>query len=369
MADFQIPTPALHRWVVDLFRAAGSSEREATLTADHLVGANLAGHDSHGVGMVHRYVSSLLNDELKLNQTVKIASETGSLLAIDAMRGMGQAVTHQAMEIAIDRARKHGVAVMGLRNSHHLGRVGHYAEQAVAAGMVSIHFTNAISSPPMVAPYGGSEARFLTNPFTVGIPRTDGKPIVLDFATSAIAHGKARVSYNKKVKVPAGSLIDAQGNPTEDPAVMFEPAQGPHGALMPFANHKGYALAMVCELLGAALTGGETTHPGNMTMNFAIWNNMLTLVFDPQKLGTGERFEQEARNFVDWVKSARVSEVGKELGGIMMPGDPERVSRAKRAQLMPIDAGTMAQMDQASAAVAGRFGQSPGPLSALERGC
>jgi uncharacterized oxidoreductase len=369
MADFQIPTPALHRWVVDLFRAAGSSEREATLTSDHLVGANLAGHDSHGVGMVHRYVNSLLNNELQLNQTVKIASETGSLLAIDAMRGMGQAVTHQAMEIAIERARQHGVAVMGLRNSHHLGRVGHYAEQAVAAGMVSIHFTNAVSNPPMVAPYGGSEARFLTNPFTVGIPRADGKPIVLDFATSAIAHGKVRVAHNKKVKVPAGSLIDAQGNSTEDPSVMFEPPQGPHGALMPFANHKGHALAMVCELLGAALTGGETTHPGNMNMKHAVWNNMLTLVFDPQKLGTGERFEQEARSFVDWVKSARVSEIGKELGGIMMPGDPERASRAKRAQLMPIDAGTMAQMDESSAAIARRFGQSPGPLSALERGC
>jgi uncharacterized oxidoreductase len=369
MAEHLIPTPALHRWVVDLFRAAGSNEHEASITADHLVGANLAGHDSHGVGMVHRYVLSLLNDELKLNQQVQIAHESGSLLTIDAQRGMGQSVTHQAMQLAIERTRKNGVCVMGLRNSHHLGRVGHYAEQAVAAGLISIHFTNAISTPSMVAPWGGSEARFLTNPFTVGIPRADGKPIVLDFATSAIAHGKVRVAYNKQVDVPTGSLIDAQGNPTTNPGVMFEPADGPHGALMPFAAHKGYALAMVCELLGAALTGGETTHPGNMNMKYAIWNNMLTLVFDPNHLGTGERFDQEARSFVDWVKSARLSEVGQELGGIMMPGDPERVSRAKRAELVPVDAGTVTQLDQASASIAARFGQSPGPLSALERSC
>ncbi len=365
MAEVSIPTAPLHRWVVDLFRAAGSNEREAQLTADHLVGANLAGHDSHGVGMAPRYVNSLLNDEMKLNQRVAIAHDAASLIAVDGRRGMGQSVTHQAMEIAIDRARTHGVCVMGLRNSHHLGRVGHWAEQAVAAGMVSIHFTNAVSNPPMVAPWGGAQGRFLTNPFTVGIPRADGEAIVLDFATSAIAHGKARVAYNKKVEVPPGSLIDAAGNATNDPAVMFEPPDGPHGALMPFANHKGYALAMVCELLGAALTGGETTQPDNMKMKYAIWNNMLVLVFDPSKLGTGERFEQEARSFVDWVRSARLSEVGKELGAILMPGDPERRSRAARAALVPIDSGTMAQMDAASAAIAQRFGSSPGPLSAL----
>jgi uncharacterized oxidoreductase len=232
-----------------------------------------------------------------------------------------------------------------------------------------VHFTNAISSVAMVSPWGGGEGRFLTNPFTVGIPRADGNPIVLDFATSAIAHGKVRVAYNKRVQVPAGALVDAQGQATRDPAVMFEPAEGPHGALMPFADHKGHALAMVCELLGAALTGGETTHPANMTMKYGIWNNMLAILFDPARLGTGERFEQEARTFVDWVKTARLSEAGQANGGIMMPGDPERRSRVVRAERLPIDAGTMVQMDAASAAIAQRFGQSPGPLSALERGC
>jgi uncharacterized oxidoreductase len=369
MAEKIVHPETMHRWMVDLWQRAGSSAREATLTADHLVGANLAGHDSHGVGMAPRYVKSWKVNELQLNQTVEVVVDNGPMITVDGRHGMGQSVTHQAMEIAIARAREHGVCVMGLKNSHHLGRVGHWAEQAIAAGMVSIHFTNAVSSAPMVSAWGGAEGRFLTNPFTVGIPRADGRPIVLDFATSAIAHGKARVAYNKKVRVPAGSLIDAQGQPTDDPAVMFEPPEGPHGALMPFANHKGHALAMVCELLGAALTGGETMHPAHMQVKYAIWNNMLTLVFDPNRLGTGERFEQEARTFVDWVRSAKLSEVGRELGGILMPGDPERVSRDKRAKAVPVDSGTLAQMDQASASVAARFGQSPGPLSALECGC
>ncbi len=369
MAEHLIPTAALHRWVVDLFRAAGSSEREATLTADHLVGANLAGHDSHGVGMAPRYVDSLLNNELQLNQTVAILSDTGPMLSVDGRRGMGQSVTHQAMELAIARARQHGVCVMGLRHSHHLGRVGHWAEQAVAAGMVSIHFTNAVTRNPLVAPFGGAQGRFNTNPFTVGLPRADGGPLVLDFATSAIAQGKVRVAYNKKVPVPAGSLIDARGEPTTDPAVMFEPAGGPHGALQPFASHKGYALAMICELLGAALIGGETTQPAHMGNTFGVWNNMLAIVFDPKRLSGSEGFEAEARAFVEWVRSASLSKDGQALGGILMPGDPERRTRQARAKQVPIDPGTMAQMDKASADVAKRFGQSPGPLSALERGC
>jgi uncharacterized oxidoreductase len=360
VTDRLIAAATLHRWTLDLWRAAGCGEREAALVAHHLVTANLTGHDSHGVGMTPRYVKALLGGELELNRTVEIARESGSLLTIDGRRGLGQSVAFQAMEIAIDRARRQGVSVVGLRNAHHIGRVGHWAEQAVASGMVSIHFTNAVSAPPMVAPYGGAQARFLTNPFTVGIPVPGGDPIVLDFATSAIAYGKVRVAYNRKDRVPPGCLIDAQGCATEDPAVMFEPEEGPRGALVTFAAHKGYALAMVCELLGAALIGGPTTRPGNITMKHAIWNNMLAIVFDPSKLGTGAPFESEARSFIDWVRSAPLSGATE---AILMPGDPERRSRKARAEAIPIDGGTLAQLDEASLAIAHARGRSPGPLS------
>lgn len=370
MAEHLIPTATLNRWVVDLWLAAGSSEREAALTADHLVGANLAGHDSHGVGMVPRYVQSYLNDELKLNQKVDIVTDSGSLITIDGKRGMGQSVTYQAMDVAIARAKAHGVCVLGLKNSHHLGRVGHWAEQAVAAGLISIHFTNAIAKPTMVAPHGGAEGRFLTNPFTVGIPKANGagEHLVLDFATSAIAHGKVRVAYNKKVPVPDNCLIDVDGNATNDPTVMFESKTGRSsqgtGALIAAAGHKGYALAMVCELLGAALTGGETAQPRNLNMTYGIWNNMLALVFDPAKLGTSGYFDNEVTSFVQWVKSAPLR---PGFDAILMPGDPERAARKQRAALIPIDSGTLAQLDQASASIAARHGRSPGALSVHER--
>ena len=346
MADLTIHPEALHRWVVDLFLAAGSNQTEARLVADHLVDANLTGHDSHGVGMIPKYVTALVSGKLALNQTIGIVSDTGTMLTVDARRGLGQSVTHQAMELAIARARQHGVCVMGLRNSHHLGRVGHWAEQAIAAGLVSIHFTNA-NSIHVVAPHGGAQARFVTNPFTVGIPRREREPLLLDFATSAIAHGKARVAYNKKVPVPAGCLIDVDGQPTSDPAVVFE---SPAGALLTFAGHKGYALAMVCEMLGAALTGGDTSTPvEGEDVSLRVWNSMLTIVFDPARIGSLEAFEQSAAEFEDLVRSARPAP-GSD--GIRMPGDPERESRKARAGGIVVDAQTAVQLDEAAARVA-----------------
>jgi uncharacterized oxidoreductase len=351
----------MQRWVNDLWLAAGSSPREAALTADHLVGANLAGHDSHGVGMVPRYVNSWLAKELQLNQHAVTVQDSGTMLTVDGQRGMGQVVTHEAMDMAIARAREHGVCVLGLRHSHHLGRVGHWAEQAVEAGLVSVHFVNAVSKP-IVAPHGGTKGRFVTNPFTVGIPVPGRDPILLDFATSAIALGKVRVAHNKQVSVPNGSLLDRHGKPTNDPGVMFPPAGTETGALLPFAGHKGYALAMVCELLGAALAGGDTTRPPNAGMRHAIWNNMLAIVFDPQRMGTAEVFSEEFDAYVEWVRSAPLQD-GTDR--ILVPGEPERATRRARADAIPMDGGTLQQMDDAAAAVSNVCGSSPGPLSAL----
>jgi hydroxycarboxylate dehydrogenase B len=353
------PKP-LHQWIIDLWLAAGASETEARRCADHLVLANLSGHDSHGVGMIPRYVDSFLNNELQLNQTVKVVNDAGAFLTIDGMRGMGQHVTHQAMELAIARAKSHGVCIMGLRHSHHLARVGHWAEQAVAAGLCSIHFTNACSQW-WVAPHGAAEARFVTNPYTVGIPIPGGEPIVLDFATSAIAQGKVRVAYNKGVETPPGSLIDHTGKPTNNPGVLFEPVDGKLGALVTAAAHKGYALSMVCELLGAALTGGETTRPANKPVH-GIWNNMLTIVFDPAKLGTMDTFGSEVAAFTQWVKSARTQPGFDE---ILMPGDPERKARKARAEGFLIDTETLAQMDRASELIQAKFGKSPGKVAGV----
>jgi uncharacterized oxidoreductase len=356
-SDVLLPTEKIRQWVCNLWRAAGSSEHEAQLTADHLVGANLAGHDSHGVGMVAPYVRSLEAGELQLNQRLSVVTDTETLLVVDGNRGIGQSMAFQTMQLAVERARRNGVVIVGLRNTHHIGRVGHWAEQAIAAGFAAIHFTNVVSRPT-VAPHGGRQSRFGTNPLTVGLPRRNAAPILLDFASSAIAVGKVRVAYNRKGQVPAGMLIDHEGEPTTNPAVMYEE---PMGALLTAAGHKGYALAMVCDLLGSALFGGNTSHPSHLRKP-GLYNNMLAIVFDPARFGAGEHFEQEAHAFIDYVQSAKRADPDAP---IEIPGDAERRYRVQRAQALPIDAGTLRTLDEAARAINALRGAALLPASSL----
>src|SRR6516225_6870273 len=137
-----IEARALHAFVVAIWRAAGSEAREAALVADHLVEANLAGHDSHGVGMIPRYVLSCREGELKLNAHAQVVRDAGAVLTIEAGRGFGQVTAFEAMEHGIERAKSLGVCAVGLRNAHHIGRIGHWAEQCARAGLVSFHFVN-----------------------------------------------------------------------------------------------------------------------------------------------------------------------------------------------------------------------------------
>ena len=356
-ADVLLPTEEMRQWVCNLWLAAGSSEQEARLTADHLVGANLAGHDSHGVGMIASYVRSLQAGELQLNQKISIVTDADTLLVVDGNRGMGQSMAFQTMELAIERARRHGVVIAGLRNTHHIGRVGHWAEQAIAAGFASIHFTNVVSRA-LVAPHGGSQGRFGTNPLTVGLPRRNAPPILLDFATSAIAVGKVRVAYNKQVQVAPGVLIDHDGKPTTNPAVMYEE---PLGALLTAAGHKGYALAMVCDLLGSALFGGNTPQPSRLRIP-GLYNNSLAIVFDPARFGAGEHFEQETQSFIEYVQSAKQTNPGAP---IEVPGDAERRYRVQRAKALPIDNGTLRTLDEAAKMINELRGAALPPASSL----
>jgi uncharacterized oxidoreductase len=342
-SNVSLPTEQTRHWLYNLWRAAGSNDGEARLTADHLVGANLAGHDSHGVSMAGPYVRSLTANELQLNQKLSVVTDTESLLVVDGNRGIGQSMAHQTMQLAIERARKNGVVIVGLKNTHHIGRVGHWAEEAIAAGLASIHFTNVVSRA-LVAPHGGSQSRFGTNPLTVGLPRKDGPPILLDFATSAVAVGKIRVAYNKKVAAPKGALVDHAGNATTNPAVMYEE---PLGALLTAAGHKGYALAMVCDLLGSALFGGNTPLPSRLRVP-GLYNNMLAIVFDPARFGSAGHFEAEAKAFIEYVQSSRRTSPD---AAIEIPGDAERRFRRERAQALPVDTGTLKTMDDAARGV------------------
>lgn len=332
--------------VATILRAAGSLAEEADTVASNLVLANLSGHDSHGVGMVPRYVDAVREGGLKPNTSVRTVLDTGTLLTLDGQRGYGQVVGAQAMALGMARARTHGSCIMTLANAHHLGRIGHFAEMAVAQGLVAIHFVNVLSRP-VVAPYGGGDGRFGTNPCCIGVPMGDNEPFVLDFATSRVAQGKMRVAYNEGRPAEPGTLIDEHGRPTTDPGVVVVPqSNGLFGALMAFGEHKGYGMAVACELLGGALTGSGTWHrPADHAR--AVINGMLTILIDPERLGTQASFEQEARAFVDWL---RQSPPAPDSEGVQLAGEPERCARVQRLEAgIEIDDVTWAEIEQAAA--------------------
>src|SRR6478609_506805 len=320
------PAALLRTQVAAIIAAAGSQPAEARTVADNLVLANLSGHDSHGVGMAPRYVDAVLEGGLKPNSRVRVVLDGGSLLSLDGQRGYGQVVGEQAMALGMARAKETGSCVMALAHAHHLGRIGHFAEMATAQGLVSIHFVN-VQSRPVVAPFGGGDGRYGTNPFCVGVPMEGREPFVLDFATSRAAQGKMRVAHNEGRRVEPGYLIDEKGRPTTDPGVVVVPqAGGMFGALMAFGEHKGYGMAVACELLGGALTGSGTWHrPADNAR--AVINGMLTILVDPQKLGTQASFEEEAAAFVDWLKQ---SPPAPDSDGVRIAGEPEREARVKR---------------------------------------
>ena len=313
-----------------LVRGFGSEPREVDLVTENLIQANLTGHDSHGIGMLPKYSEAFVEGGLTANAHVKTTLDGGAMLRLDGQAGFGQVIGHEAMEMGIARAKQFGSCIVALGNSHHLCRIGAWAEMAIEANLISVHFTNVISRP-IVAPFGGGDARFGTNPFTVGIPVPGGEPILLDFATSVMAQGKARVAYNKGEQMPAGRLIDNHGKPTTDPKYAVV---DPTGAIVTFGEHKGFGLAVVCELLGGALAAGMACHDP-YTGKKRVLNGMLTILFDPTKLSEDALFGDEMKGFIDWVKA---SPAQPGFDHVRLAGEPEREMRAKRlAEGIPVD--------------------------------
>ena len=319
MLTFQ---PGALRAVTHLIaRRMGSDEAEATEVADHLVRANLAGHDSHGVGMLPTYVRLLGDGLLVPNQTAETVLDAGALLVVDARRGYGQRMTADAVRRAIGKAKEHGACVLALRNSAHIGRIGTYAELATSHGCAFTAFVNVADHRDIAATYGAIEPRLGTNPFCAAVPGPNGEPMLLDMATTKIAAGKARVAYNKGVPVPDDCLIDAAGAPTNDPTGYIRDHTG---ALKTFGLHKGSGLAIMCEIMATAVAGGQAAHD---PAKGGVLNSMLATIIDLAKIGDPAAVVARVGATRAHVKSARAA---PDVAGVLTPGEPERLSAARR---------------------------------------
>ena len=325
-----IKVASLCGFVTQIFINAGCSSEESERIARHLASANLTGHDSHGVIRVPRYVSWLKSGNLRAGQSLTVITETDVFAVVNGNRGFGQSIGEQAVQLGIKKSLNTGISIIALRQSGHLGRIGDWAEMAVEAGLISIHFVN-VAGSLLVAPFGGVSRRMSTNPVTIGVPIGKAEPLILDFATSRVAEGKVLVAATGGKPLPPDSLITGDGLPTGDPKALYgdaDPARtndirSGDGAIRAMGEHKGSGLALICEMLAGALTGGGCAGPDKRY----ILNGMLSIYINPNHLDIDRSFLQEAQDYIKFFKDSKPAEPGID---VLVPGDLERKRRADR---------------------------------------
>lgn len=315
MNEVRLQPGPLKSAIAAIFAAHECDAREANAIADHLVEADLAGHPSHGAGLVPIYLHNLLAGKVRRGRTLERVPLAGNFHLFDGGFGFGQSLGI-ALVHEVTRLSAGGEAVsFGLRNAHHLGRIGDYGERLAEQGLVTILLVNTVSRP-IVAPFGGTQARLGTNPICIAMPREAAPPLVLDFATSAIAVGKCRVAKETGTPLPPDVAIDALGQPTTEPAVLYEQ---PQGALLPMAGHKGGGLNLLCELLACCI-GGLTMldfEPGSS----AAINSLVGFSFHRDMVPAGaERIEALLSYFLAPAATSAAQD-------ILLPGDLERRHR------------------------------------------
>lgn len=348
----------LRRFVCGLLEAASVVTERAKETAHHLVLANLTGHDSHGVGMIPHYLFAIREGYLQPNAEWKLFKDHGPVIGIDARCTLGQVVGKVAMDLALERVERHGLAVVAVRNAYHLGRIGTYAEQCAQAQRISIHFVNVSGREPIVVPWGSREPRLMTNPFCCGIPRCNAAPVILDMATSMIAMGKVRVAYARSESLEDGALMDAKGVASKDPSLLMEDKGG---SLSPFGRHKGSGLALACELLAGALAGECTIQPGNPRAS-RIHNQMLSMVFPKDLFGGEQEFASEVEAMVDYVHSSYPAE---GFDRVRVAGEPEIECQAVRtSEGIPVEPETWDALIRAGKRLGVSFESMHGEVSA-----
>jgi uncharacterized oxidoreductase len=334
-----IPANLLTAFTRRVFEAAGVPPGEAATVAVSLVGANLCGHDSHGVLRIPQYVAYIRDGSFRPGAALTVLHETPAVIAADAGWGLGQVQAHRLLQQLIGKARQLGVAAGTLRNCGHIGRLGEYAEAAARENLAFFGTVNSHGSGRRVVPPGGTEGRISTNPICLGVP-TSAEPVVLDFGTSVVAEGKVRVHFQKGEPAPPGWLVDHAGQPTTDASVLYA---DPRGGILPFGGaqaYKGFGLGLLLDLLAGGLSGGRCSNPAAPLPG--IGNAVLFAVFDPAAFGGTDHFLREADGLTAFVRGCPPADAGQP---ITLPGDPERLTKQRRlVEGIPISDGTWGQI-------------------------
>jgi uncharacterized oxidoreductase len=333
----------LERMAIRLFVSAGVPDEEAQIVAAHLVAANLAGHDSHGVLRLPQYLKAIKTGQVRLGVKPVVLVENGATAALDGQGGFGQVAARHAMTLAMAKARQFGVSAVTMRNSYHTGRIASYTSLAAAVGLAAVVMGNAGGSGQSVAPFGGLCRRLATNPLSIAVPGPDVNPIVLDIATSVAPEGKVRDFWLKGKSVPPGWIIDAKGQPTTNPADFYTP---PGGALLPLggpAGYKGFGLALMIDILVGALSGAGCCRPDVL----AAKDGLLMIVLEVERFVRCDLFQQQVEALVAYVKSCSPA---PGFTQVQVPGEVEWLEeRRRRQEGIDLDEGTWREICDSAA--------------------
>jgi len=313
---------ALETLARDIFQAITVPPAGAAWMAQLLVRANLRGHDSHGVIRVPQYVSSWKRGEANPTAVPVVVQDGPATALVDGKQGFGQIVARRGMEVAMEKAAAIGISGVGVFNSNHIGRLADYTEMAGERNMLALLAVNAGGAGQRMAPWGGRAPRLSTNPFAFACPTGRGVPISFDVATTMAAEGKVRVKRNRKEQMPIGWCLDADGNPTTDPNAIYGE---PPGSILPAGGHKGYALALMIEVLAGIVGRGgySKENPG------PVMNGMFMVVVDIQRFVEPSTFRAEVDDLIRYLKT---SPTVAGVDQILTPGEPEAITEAKRRQ-------------------------------------
>ncbi|HTI51423.1 MAG TPA: Ldh family oxidoreductase [Planctomycetaceae bacterium] len=308
-----------------IFRAAGAGAEQARIVARHLVEANLAGHDSHGLMRTIQYVREIEAGQILPTALPQVLSDWPEGSVVDARGPFGQVACHWAMARAIDKARAGTVGVVTLRHCNHSGRLGAYAAQAAEAGCFGMVAANGGGAGQWVAPFGGRERRLCTNPLAMGAPSDGAFPLLLDISTSVAPEGKVRDYLQREKPVPDGWLVDHNGRPTNDPRKLYAT---PSAALLPLGGamgHKGYALAFMVDILAGALSGAGC--PTNGIADGSNGTGLFMLALNIERFLPATEFARQLREMIAWIKSSAPAEGFQE---VLVPGEAEHRARSDR---------------------------------------
>lgn len=330
-------TPArLIEIAVTLLQCSGASADEAEIVARHCVGANLAGHDSHGVIQIPVYIDRVGKGHIVPGAPIEVVQESPTTTVIDGHWGFGYVVAEHAMKATIEKARTANVAAATVFRQSHVGRLADYPLMAAREGMIAIMTADSGRSPKHVAPFGGRAARLGTNPISIAIPSNLEAPLFIDMATSAAAAGKLKVAAARGTSVPEGWLVDAEGKRTTDPRAL-----GAGGVLLPLGGtegYKGYGLSAIVEILSGILTGlgfgVEPTGRHNDGCFMAVFN---VASFRPL-----ETFKQEVTEFAEYLKETPPDASTDE---VLYPGEIEyRRTRERTERGIEVEDATWQQL-------------------------